>query len=154
MDISLISKLSVKSVKTWNTPDGGGYSCKLYCGDEFIADVYEAGQGGCAEYDQKCSDTLWKQIQDAIDALPQVKSEFGGDSFMLSKDLDWIVSDLVQEYQDNKRLKRFCKAGLCYKTADCGDNFYATKTPDSPRAREHYTTKCGAVEFLNDRFAA
>jgi hypothetical protein len=37
---------TIKNLKTWNTWDGGGYSCTLYCDGEKIALVLNEGVGG------------------------------------------------------------------------------------------------------------
>jgi hypothetical protein len=37
---------TIKNLKTWNTHDGGGYSCTLYCDGEKIALVLNEGVGG------------------------------------------------------------------------------------------------------------
>jgi hypothetical protein len=37
---------TIKNLKTWNTWDGGGYSCTLYCDGEKIALVMNEGVGG------------------------------------------------------------------------------------------------------------
>ena len=42
---------SVKNVKTFNTPDGGGYNASFYCGKTKVANIHDGGFGGCLEYD-------------------------------------------------------------------------------------------------------
>lgn len=37
---------TIKNLKTWNTWDGGGYSCTLYCDGDKIALVLNEGVGG------------------------------------------------------------------------------------------------------------
>jgi hypothetical protein len=37
---------TIKNLKTWNTHDGGGYSCTLYCDGNKIALVLNEGVGG------------------------------------------------------------------------------------------------------------
>lgn len=43
-------RYSVKNVKTFATPDGGGYNCSLYKDGVKIAECHEGGYGGCVEF--------------------------------------------------------------------------------------------------------
>ena len=42
---------TVKNVKTFDTPDGGGYNASFYCGKTKVANIHDGGFGGCLEYD-------------------------------------------------------------------------------------------------------
>ena len=42
---------SIKSVKRFDTPDGGGFNCTLYADGKKVAYVYDEGRGGCLFYD-------------------------------------------------------------------------------------------------------
>ena len=37
---------SVKNVKTFNSPDGGGYNASLYFGKTKVANIHDGGYGG------------------------------------------------------------------------------------------------------------
>ena len=41
----------IKNVKTFDTPDGGGYNATLYLGKTKVANIHDGGYGGCPEYD-------------------------------------------------------------------------------------------------------
>jgi hypothetical protein len=69
---------SVKSVKFFDTPDGGGFNCTLFQDGKKVAYVHDSGMGGSLHYD--CVNG-WK---------------FGTYEF------DQVVYDLVHEYRRKK----------------------------------------------------
>lgn len=82
---------SVKSVKFFDTPDGGGFNCTLYKDGKKVAHVHDAGWGGSLHYD--CMNG-W---------------DFG------TYDFDQVVYDLVEE----SRRKKDVKKGIMVKVS-CG----------------------------------
>jgi hypothetical protein len=144
-----LNKLNVRNVKTFASPDGGGFNCTLTYEGKKIASVHDDGNCGCHEYfwDTGCQH-FHMELEAAADALPPVIYR----DTSLNKDLDWVVSDLVQAVEAEAVERRACKKGLCYqKDGDDKGRFWVTTMPDTPANRE-VCQKAGAVTFINDKY--
>jgi len=119
---------SVKNVKTFNSPDGGGYNASLYCGKTKVANIHDGGYGGCLMYDW-VDTTIGRTGKINPDAhfasdfyaflkthkIPDFEwdGEKGGfvdipDKFITPTD-DLFVGDLVNDFLDMKLLKQKLK---------------------------------------------
>lgn len=78
------------------------YSADLYLDGKRVGQVGNAGHGGCDE-EHFINEQAEKAVRAYIDTLPEVDSQFGG---TLKMDLEWICSDLVNDYLAKKELKK------------------------------------------------
>ena len=115
---------SVKNVKTFNSPDGGGYNASLYLGKTKVADIHDGGYGGCLEYDwidttigrtgkinpdphfekdfyaflktQKIPDFEWSDDEKGFVDIPDV---------MITPSDDLFIGNMVNDFLNIKRMK-------------------------------------------------
>lgn len=73
---------TIKSVKFFDTPDGGGFNCTLYKDNKKVAYVYDEGRGGSLYYDRLNG---W---------------DFGSYTF------DEVVYNLIDEHRQKKEEKK------------------------------------------------
>ncbi len=145
-----LKTLTLKKVQTFRSPDGGGFNADVYLDGELVCLAHDDGNGGGASIYWKCSREKRAEVEAAIDALPEVPSQFGG---TLKQDFDWLISDAVDAYENQKIERAACKKGLCF-TVKGMEGFLTTKCPDDERSRAHFEAKYGKenVTFLNDKY--
>lgn len=143
-----LNTLTVRNLKTFASPDGGGFNATLVIDDEVIAHIFDGGFGGGVDYDWKCSEFKRTEIHNAVAALPPY--EFMG--YTLNHDLDGLIGTAVGNFELAKKEKAACKKGLCYRKADDEEGtFWKTSYADTPENRKMLTGK-GVVEFINDKY--
>ena len=89
---------TAKSIKEWNTDDGGGWACNLYRGKTKIAEVYDGGYGGEPEFSWFV-DGEEELLRKFCKKLPKVKCE----SMDLEIDMGWFVDELVSAVQEKRK---------------------------------------------------
>jgi hypothetical protein len=123
--------LTIKSLRTWATDDGGGYQFNLCKDGKKIAYVHNAGDGGMLQI-------LWDSCEDEVTeyakSLPPVT--VGDKSFGMSVDI--LMDDLVTEYEWQKKLARYRKGATLFRLlSDPVDSFRTLKTLDASKAKEY-----------------
>jgi len=144
--------LKIKSLKTWNSPDGGGFECDLFVDDVKSAHVYNGGHGGPNDY-RWTSSVIEETVAKFVRTVPKRKA-YGS---MLNVSLDWLVDEAINAFtkarEDAKILKR-CLTETLFRTAKQGPDAYSRiKLPFTPEVRALCVAKYGAVEFLNETLA-
>ncbi len=130
------SQFTIKNVKTWYTHDGGGYQFTLYVDGKKFALVTDDGWGG--PVDVKC--IFPSQLQSLIDFVAQSKWEYEGQVY--DKTLDIFMSELVSEYEWNKKLQRAKKKGITFKLLSDGAQVFRTlNVLDIDRAKAYLDAK-------------
>jgi len=139
---------SVKNVKTFRGEDGLGFACTLYRGNKRIAYVVDPADGSFCRWD-------WFNEHEEHDfdkyckSLPLIKSEYGD----YHPTWDIVVTDLANEYEENRTLKAKCKRRWVVRLK--GDEPYNYHSWEKEMYRrsaieKHFGDKI--VEFVNDRF--
>ena len=94
-------ELTIKSLKTWNSPDGGGFELSLYADGRMVARVYNGGQGGPNSYSWVKPDDE-DLVEAYIESLPDdVRRRWVIDRF-LEVTLDWLVDDLINARNEGR----------------------------------------------------
>tara|TARA_R100000808_G_scaffold19531_1_gene42363 strand:- start:295 stop:801 length:507 start_codon:yes stop_codon:yes gene_type:complete len=146
---------SVKNVKTFDTPDGGGYNASFYCGKTKVANIHDGGFGGCIEYDwtnrevendfyaflktTKIPDFEWDQEKGGFVDIP--------DKFITPTD-DLFVNNLVNDFLDMKLLKRALKKDVLVVKYDEG-TVHCTGDKPTPELVARYVEALSGEEDKN-----
>ena len=122
------SKYSVNAVKTFNSPDGGGYSCNLLLDGKKVAEVFDGGFGGGLQFDwidktpAKVTVRTYNdkaplntytgrkgeaEFYEYVMGMPKVKSYDETKEMHTSGDI--VVEDLLNEFLGKKKLTTLLK---------------------------------------------
>jgi hypothetical protein len=164
---------SVKAVKSFLGREGYGFNCNLYRKGKKVAFCYDDASGGPISIDwlgaPPCgaTDTQWdewrafrneeeKLLNTHVATFPKVKSNFSDNE--LTIDPEWFVTELVNEYEHQKevrKLKKACTTKTLYKTKDCKPSgYYIWKRPFSEEVAVSIRKSEGEdVEIFNEVFA-
>ena len=156
---------TVKNVKTFETPDGGGYNATLYLGKTKVANIHDGGYGGAPEYD-------W--VDTVIKGEINPNRHFSNDFYAFLKthkipDFEWseekgrfvdtdemiiasdelFIGNLVNDFLDAKWWKGRLKKKIFY--LENGEVF-SVKVPPSEieRVREVFNEKYPNRKIMND----
>lgn len=106
-------RISVKNVKEWESPDGGGHSCKLYFDGKLVGDVYNDGNGGTSLVTIESPDAR-KAVYAYVDTLPwTAPNQFFAEG--MKRDIDWVVVELIDWANCIKQYKRWNKQSVCFQ---------------------------------------
>lgn len=135
-------RLSITSIRTWASPDGGGYSCKLFLDGKLAGTVYNDGNGGSSAVD--FGDPLLRQsVYSYVDELPWTgPHQYFPDG--LKRDLDWVLSELLDWAERIKQFKRWRKLGVIYYQV------LLESSPDLPEGEEWDGVKCPSPTHRDD----
>jgi hypothetical protein len=78
------------------------FTADLIYNGKKVAEASNDGHGGCTDF-YPVNDALFQDAIAYVNAQPEVKSEYGG---TLKKDLDWICTDLMNDWLTAKELKK------------------------------------------------
>jgi len=128
---------TIKNLKTWNTHDGGGYSCTLYCDGEKIALVLNEGVGGETQimtldvnspkveidgyYDEENDRQFrhWVTPNYAkLDAFCKTLPKWDCLGKMVHMEPSLYIEELISETQYQKKLNNAKKKGIVFKLKD------------------------------------
>jgi len=121
----------VKGVKTFDGHEGRGYNANLYRDNKKVASVINEGNGGCPfiywvrPKDKVEVEVEWAgekrmmnlcrdeaAMQEHCKSLPPEPSGFGTD---LEITPDFFIDLLIEEYEENRELRRWCKNSVVYR---------------------------------------
>jgi len=175
----VMSKFEVKGVKSFPGHDGmKGFSANLYCDGKKVCEVFDLAYGGCYEYrwldykkprvvvkttnykgesfDRKCTPAeakLVKHLEGKTYECP-----YSGETRPLGEDM--YLAEIVEEYENEKRMKRLCRTKVMVKLASDKEDTYSTfKAKWSPEVKaklEEWAKKNGetVIEWVNERYVA
>lgn len=164
----------VKNVKTFVGMEGEGFNCTLYKDGKRIAFVIDSAQGGEYQFqwvdhklervDIKSFDLkgdeitykgtpLEKVVVDFVNTLPPEDVDFHDETVRV--DLDIFVAHLVEQYEEAKQLKGWCrKKTLFVLKGDEGGHYRTVTAPYGEKVKDFITEKYGdqVEEIINERF--
>ena len=141
---------TVQGVKTWRTDEGGGYQATLLVEGVKAATVTEEGNGGCLR---------WAVLN--LDAVRTFAVSCGLDPAGLSvaripcdTAMDIAVAELVDRYEETKRLQRWCRTMTVFTVpGDKAGSYRTIKAPYSATIKAHIVAKYPEAVILNERIA-
>jgi len=149
-------RLELRNLKIWNGMEGGAFQYTLYVDGKRAAEVTEEGVGGELEVRPFSSGIRHGKDYDAlIEKLDAYAKTLPPDADGDPQTWDGLLYRLVDDYENDRRLRRKCRTCTLFRTTDCGpDEFYAVKVPYTPALAERLRAKHGAklTEIINERF--
>ena len=122
--------LKIKSLKTWFTPDGGGYHFNLYKDGKKIAFVFNEGNGGMLSITW---DSCKEEVSEYVKSLPKVTCG----EYEIAMTVDILMDELVSEHESEKNMARYRKQRILFRLAtDPNNSFRILKTLDLVKAKE------------------
>ena len=146
---------SIKGLKTWETRDGGGYTCKLLLNGKAVAECEDGGYGGGVIVDFKDSNRR-EEFYAFLKTLPEqtFPEDMGGGSYSVCDDI--FLGGMVDEERNNRRFKRLCKTKTLFSIQgdDPAEGFRTINKPYSPEIQTYLDNKYGTqvTEIVNKRF--
>ena len=127
---------SINALKTFDTPDGGGYNCNILRNGKKVATAHEAGQGG--EIDIDWLDWEEKRVEihntnykgekntykgtpeeklfvEFLETLPRVESRHFDDGLKVCAGI--FFEEMVRSLEDDRDVKKWLKKWWCFKTS-------------------------------------
>ena len=142
---------TVKNVKGFQGLEGYGYECSLYKDGKKIGTITDTANGGMADY---YLDKGEKEILDKhCETLPKIVDKYIPDG--MEVDADMFVGGLVDKYEADKQIKRWCKTQIVYTLKGDEENSYRTiKAVFSPKTKELMEKKFAnkGLVILNERY--
>lgn len=153
---------TIKSLKTWNTRDGGGFQCQLLRDGKKVAEVTNDGNGGCFQFDwfKPQAATVTSQLYDGklyeyqgcveeaqLWSVCRAVPPYEYHGTMMTTNPDMLVSDLVSELELEKQLKRWLKHPVVVE-GGAVSQFKQSPLTDDLRAHIRKTYPEGVI--LND----
>lgn len=129
MDTKLRQKYTVKNVIDGIGHDRAGYQCSLYSDGIKVASVCDDGYGGEVDFkftNKIAENTFYeeiKKLKEEEKAKGNKSKYFYHDSVLVDSDI--FVSELVNDFLDNKMLKKRCKNKIVFQIGEQigSDNF-------------------------------
>lgn len=141
-------KYQVKNVKSFQGREGHGFECSLYKDGKKIGTVTDTADGGMIDF------YLDKGEEEILEAfcktLPKWSSELTGKKHDTDKDM--FITNLVDEWEDNKKLKRLCKTKTVVLMSDNKEGEYSVfNIKFSENAKQQILKKYENPVFMNER---
>jgi hypothetical protein len=160
---------TVKNVKTGPSREfgpNGSYTCNLYKGGKKIAEVFEAGDGGCLRVhwvgprNVKSTVGFERMVtQDQLDFAEFCKTqtyvcEYTGETREYDSDL--YIGKLTDDYLTTKQIRGWCRTKIVVRIKGDGEGEYRTfKCKYNPKVHKaQLESRFGdeLVEIVNERF--
>lgn len=106
----------VKNVKTFQGMEGGGFNCTLYRDGKKQAVVVDDATGGPFWFDWVAKEAE-RSFKSYCQSLPKWGKEYGHEEDDLDVTPDIAVSELIERYEEEKRLRRRCKTKILLRRA-------------------------------------
>lgn len=129
--------VTVKNVKEFASPDGGGFNCTVYLNGKRFCSAHDGGHGGCIDYDflpNSKAENGHPQVEisrldKTMKANPK-KYAYEYSGMHLFKDFDHLVNDAINAFHKEKEQKTFMnlmKKRVLYRLPDSkGGAYYKT----------------------------
>ena len=144
--------LTVKNVKSFMGTEGHGFNATLYVDGVRTAFVIDSAHGGPFDW-QILNEKMYKFFSAFVLSHPPILE----DGLTLKKDEDWIMSDLVADYELNRDMKRLCKKQTLFLLqGDKIEEGYRTlNIPYNDKAKAYLEKKYGnkVARILNEEVA-
>ena len=158
---------SVKNVKSFMGREGYGFECSLYRDGKKIGTVTDTANGGMTDFyldskeeedrlDAYCA-TLPARVSEIPAEPPMRNQPYTGkmETITIEMSRDIFIAGLVDEYETNKKLKRYCKTQTLYRLhSDKDDSHWVIGIKYTEKVKQQLQDKHGSdlKEIINERF--
>lgn len=118
-------RLGIQKLKTFASPEGGGFNCELLFDGKVIAKAHDAGNGGCINYwavEKKAAEL--REAEAYAKALPMSPSPLGEDYGPMQRSLDIVIFEIFEWQQTIAWIKRNSKNNLVYQKVPAEKSVY------------------------------
>ena len=135
----------------WMSEETTCFEAEIVIDGKVAGHVSNEGHGGDNNYHFK-DRAVEVAFEAYCKAMPPVKSEVGD----LPMDMDLYVDQLLEAYEMDKQLRRWCKKQTVFRLPGDEEGSYRTlkRTPYGSKAKEWVMKKYPNAEIINERFAA
>ena len=120
-----MATVTIKNLKTFESPDGGGFNCSIYLDGKKIGTAHQGGHGGPDEYyiaDDKNEEEFSAALRQQPSAVEWMK-----DYPDYQYNIDEIgFGDIVNAFEDAKWLRRHLRTKVLYRLPGDGDDSWRT----------------------------
>ena len=169
------SRITVKGVKTFQGMEGQGFNAKVFLDGKEVAFAIDEGCGGSLLVYWKdnigdfrpnphgIGETAKSEIAAIAAAAPPEDCGFCDEckagapcSSPLQKDADWLISDAVEDFLEERKLKSLCKKQTVIRLPEHKKNGTCLiyKAPYTPAIRERVLREHPSAEIVNERYAS
>jgi hypothetical protein len=113
---------AVKNVTSFQGREGIGFEASVYLDGKKIGKVTDTANGGEIDFYLNAGER--EKLDKFCLTLPKWGSEFGDEEY--NTDADIYISNIVNEFELNKKLKRWCRTKTVFKLASYKDGEYST----------------------------
>ena len=149
-------KVELKKVKIakFLSEETTAFSAQLWVDGEYIADVSNEGRGGNNRINQFVNGDNTRDKVEAFEKWCKEQPPYVDEDGELSMNDDLYISRMVEDYQEQQQLKRWCKTKTIIRLEGTGKGEYlAYKRPYSAYfAQRGRATEPKLVEIINERF--
>jgi hypothetical protein len=153
-------ELTLKKVKVIKemSDETNCYYAEVYVDGVKAFSAENEGHGGPDEFTPLSEEgkKLLEQAEEYAKALPPFKfTGLGGDDDELPYDLELLIGDLLEKYEETKFFKRLCKTHLVFRaTGQSEMGYYQIKTPhpEDQKLRDKVIAKYPGATILNDQY--
>ena len=142
-------KIELKGIKGHQGHDSFCFTATLMVDGKKRGQVSDDGNGGALFFSDFAAQ---KEINEYGATLPQKNfpAEWGGGSYR--QDADTLVGDLLEDYQEQRRLKALCKKKTVFSTGECRPGDYLTINEKfSPQMKVWVLSRHPDAVFINER---
>jgi len=95
--------------------DGLTYSADFYINGKKAFSVFNDGNGGPTEVEIHSAEEHEAFVQLAKETYPDNDFKYVGPD-------EWLAADMLDEYDNDKRMRAYCKSNIVYRTTDCKED--------------------------------
>ena len=152
-----LRRFTLRGLKTINTDDGYAFSVTLCLDGKPVASASNDGNGGCNRWDwigrrpngsdlaATGAETLWLSI---VAAMPPVS--FEGQT--LTKSSDWVLDELISDFENDKRLRRLAKTRILFRLA--GDEVDSLRQISKAALAARFGSNAEILGFMRGKYGS
>jgi len=147
---------SIKGLKSFQGMEGDGFNATLLKDGRKICFVIDEGNGGCLHY-EGISDADLKMLKEYVEVQRMEKSDVKGEYGSSDRELfglDWMVTDMVDAWEFEAKMRRLTKKKTVFTTPDCGPGeARSLKAPFDAKIKEKILKRYPNAVILNEVLA-
>ncbi|NIT54854.1 MAG: hypothetical protein GWN00_01000 [Aliifodinibius sp.] len=138
----------VKNVKATAIEGELAYTASFYVNGKRVCAISDAGYGAGCDY-KVLHKALFSQVEDYINSVGEVTTEHG----TLPYTFEWMIGQLINEFQENKKLKVWCKTKTVMQLpGDPAGQYRTVDYPFTPAVKQFLNGKYPDAIIINERF--
>ena len=146
------SQLGCRGLKTFETPDGGGFNYRLTVDSTTVGEVHQGGFGGPVELRLH---PLHSGLSEPLDAVALARKPEGVEGlsgpFLKMACLESLLGRLVDDTENRRRFKRMCRTKTLFQApGDDKDTYRTIAAPFSDKVKAYVLKTHPGATFYNE----